>query len=201
MNITPIDIQQKRFHVVFRGYERTDVELFLDMVRDEMETLVRELAEMRDFRQSYDQRLRELNEREEIVKNTLMMTQKLMQDQKDSANRAADAIIREAEARRLQLLSTAQDEKAKLDSEIQELRRRKHHFLQDIRKVIEMHREMVAFEENGDRDIKKVFDLPKETEDHEVTGDRDIKKVFDLQKETADSEEAGGAAEDKPAPE
>ncbi|MGC1456080.1 MAG: DivIVA domain-containing protein [Nitrospirota bacterium] len=149
IRVTPIDIQQKRFHLVFRGYERTEVEMFLDLVRDEMETLVREVADLRDFRQSYDQRLRELNEREETVKNALLMTQKLMEDQKDSANRAADAIIKEAEARRLQLLNTAQDEKAKLDMDIQELKRRKHHFLQDVKKVVEMHREMVAFEEAG----------------------------------------------------
>lgn len=149
IRVTPIDIQQKRFHAVFRGYDRTEVELFLDLVRDEMETLLREVTELRDFRQDYDQRLRELNEREEIVKNTLLMTQKLMENQKESARSAADVIIKEAEVRRLQLLNNAQDEKAKLDVDIQELKRRKHHFLQDIKKIIEMHREMVSFEEAG----------------------------------------------------
>jgi cell division initiation protein len=151
IRVTPIDIQQKRFHEVFRGYERTEVEMFLDLVRDEMETLLREITELRDFRQSYDQRLRELNEREETVKNTLLMTQKLIEDQKESARGAADVIIKEAEVRRLQLLNSAQDEKAKLDVEIQELKRRKHHFLQDVRKVIEMHREMVNFEAGGEK--------------------------------------------------
>jgi cell division initiation protein len=149
IRVTPIDIQQKRFHVVFRGYERGEVELFLDLVRDEVETLLREITELRDFRQSYDERVRELTEREETVKNTLLMTQKLMEDQKDSARKAAEVIIKEAEARRLQLLNKAQDEKAKLDVDIQELKRRKHHFLQDIKKVVEMHREMVTFEEEG----------------------------------------------------
>ncbi len=51
MNITPLDIQQKRFHVAFRGYHRAEVETFLDLVRDEMEALVREVTELRDFRQ------------------------------------------------------------------------------------------------------------------------------------------------------
>jgi cell division initiation protein len=148
IRVTPIDIQQKRFHVVFRGYERGEVEMFLDLVRDEVETLLREITEQRDFRQSYDERVRELNEREETVKNTLLMTQKLMEDQKDNARKAAEVIIREAEALR-QLLNKAQDEKAKLDVDIQELKRRKHHFLQDIKKVVEMHREMVTFEEEG----------------------------------------------------
>ena len=149
IKVTPIDIQQKRFHVVFRGYERNEVEMFLDLVRDDMETLVREITEQREFRQSYDERLRELNEREETVKNTLLMTQKLMEDQKDNARREAAVIIKEAEFRGQQILSNAQDEKAKLEVEIQELKRRKHHFLQDIKKVVEMHREMVSFEEAG----------------------------------------------------
>ncbi len=149
IRVTPIDIQQKRFHAVFRGYDRTEVELFLDLVRDEMETIFREVTELREFRQSYDERLRELTEREETVKNTMLMTQKLMEDQKDNARRDAAVIIKDAEVRSLQLLNNAQDEKAKLEVDIQELKRRKHHFLQDIKKVIEMHREMVSFEEAG----------------------------------------------------
>ena len=147
--VTPIDIQQKRFHVVFRGYEQTEVEVFLDLVRDEMETLYRETTELKEFRQSYDERLRELIDREETVKNTMLMTQKLMEDQKDNARREAAVIIKDAEVRSLQFMINAQDEKAKLEVEIQELKRRKHHFLQDIKKVIEMHREMVSFEEAG----------------------------------------------------
>ncbi len=146
IKVSPIDIQQKRFHVVFRGYDQTEVEMFLDLVRDEMETLMREVTEHREFRQSYDQRLRELNEREETVKNTMLMTQKLMEDQKDNARREAAVIIKEAELRGQQILSNAQDAKAKLDVDIQELSRRKHHFLQDIKKVVQMHQEMINFE-------------------------------------------------------
>jgi cell division initiation protein len=149
IRVTPIDIQQKRFHVVFRGYERSEVELFLDLVRDEIETLYREVTELREFRLSYDERLRELTDREETVKNTILMTQKLMEDQKDNARREAAVIIKEAEFRGQQILSNAQDEKTKLGVEIQELKRRKHHFLQDMKKVVEMHREMVTFEETG----------------------------------------------------
>jgi cell division initiation protein len=149
VRVTPIDIQQKRFHVVFRGYERSEVELFLDLVRDEMETLFREVTELREFRQSYDERLRELTDREEMVKNTMLMTQKLMDDQKGNARREAAVIIKEAEFRGQQLVSSAMDEKSKLEVDIQEMKRKKHHFLQDIKKVIEMHREMVTFEETG----------------------------------------------------
>lgn len=149
MQVSPIDIQQKRFHVAFRGFDRTEVEMFLDLVRDEMETLVREIAELREFRQVYDERMRELNEKEETIKNTMLMTQKLMEDQKDNARREAAVIIKEAEFRGQQLLSSAQDEKLKLDADILDLKRKKHHFLQDVKKVVQMHQEMVNFEATG----------------------------------------------------
>jgi len=149
IKVTPIDIQQKRFHVAFRGYDKTEVEMFLDLVRDEMEALMREVEEIRDFRQSYDQRLRELNEREETVKNTMLMTQKLMEDQKDNARREAALIIKDADVRSLQIVANAQEEKVRLNAELQDLRRRKHHFLQDLKKIVQMHQEMVNFEEAG----------------------------------------------------
>jgi cell division initiation protein len=149
IKVTPIDIQQKRFHVAFRGYDKTEVEMFLDLVRDEMEALMREVAELRDFRQSYDQRLRELNEREETVKNTMLMTQKLMEDQKDNARREAALIIKDADVRSLQIVANAQEEKVRLNAELQDLRRRKHHFLQDLKKIVQMRQEMVNFEEAG----------------------------------------------------
>ncbi len=149
IKVTPLDIQQKRFHVAFRGYERTEVEMFLDLVRDEMEAVVREVMELREFRQSYDQRLRELNDKEDTVKNTMLMTQKLMEDQKDNARREAALIIKDAEIRSHQIVGNSQQEKVRLESEIQELKRRKHHFFEDLKRVIQMHQEMVNFEEAG----------------------------------------------------
>jgi cell division initiation protein len=149
IKVTPIDIQQKRFHVGFRGYDKTEVEMFLDLVRDEMEALMREVTEHREFRQSYEQRLSELNEKEEMIKNTLIMTQKLMEDQKDNARREAALIIKDADIRSSQIVGNAQQEKMRLESEIQDLRRRKHVFLQDLKKVIQIHEEMIGFEESG----------------------------------------------------
>lgn len=149
MNITPLDIQQKRFHMGFRGYDRGEVETFLDLVREDMELLLREVTELREFRQTYEDRLRELHEKEETVKNTMIMTQKIAEDLKENARKEATLLLKDAELRSQQIVSNAQQEKARIEAELQELRRRKHHFLQDIKKVIQMHLEMVNFEEGG----------------------------------------------------
>jgi cell division initiation protein len=149
MKVTPLDIQQKRFHVAFRGYERTEVDAFLDTVREEMETLVREVTELREFHETYNERMREYREREETLKNTMITTHKLAEDIKESSKKEAQLIVKDAEIKYQQTLERAREEKLRLESEIIELRRKKHHFLQDMRKVIQMHHEMVNFEEAG----------------------------------------------------
>ncbi len=149
MNISPIDVQQKQFHVAFRGYEQSEVDGFLDQVREEMESLLREVTELREFRQTYDTRVRELNEKEETVKNTMLMTQKLAEDMKENARKEAALIVKDAEVRSQEIVANAQQERAKIEADLVELRRRRHHFLQDVKKVIQMHLEMVTFEEGG----------------------------------------------------
>jgi cell division initiation protein len=147
MKVTPLDIQQKRFHVAFRGYDRNEVDVFLDTVREEMEGLVREVTELREFHETYGERMREYREREETLKNTMITTHKLAEDIKESSKKEAALIVKDAEIKYQQTLERAREERLKLESEINELRRQKHHFLQDMRKTIQLHLEMVHFEE------------------------------------------------------
>ncbi len=149
MKVTPLDIQQKRFHVAFRGYEKTEVEAFLDVVREEMEALVREVTELREFHETFADRMKEHREREETLKNTMITTHKLAEDIKESSRKEASLIVKDAELKFQQTLERAREEKLRLESELQELQRRKHHFLQDMKKMIEMHLEMVNYEGGG----------------------------------------------------
>jgi cell division initiation protein len=149
MKVTPLDIQQKRFHVAFRGYDRNEVEVFLDTVREEFESLVREVTELREFHETYSERMREYREREETLKNVMITTHRLAEDIKESSKKEAALIVKDAEIKYQQTLERAREERMRLESEIMELQRRKNHFLQDMKKMIQMHQEMVSFEETG----------------------------------------------------
>jgi len=149
MKVTPLDIQQKRFHVAFRGYERTEVEAFLDVVREEMEGLVREVTELREFHLTYDERMRDYRDREDTLKSTMITTHKLAEDLRENARKESALMVKDAEIKYQQILERAREERLRLESEIIELRRQKHHFLEDMKKMIHMHLEMVHFEEGG----------------------------------------------------
>lgn len=149
MKVSPLDIQQKRFHVAFRGYERTEVEAFLDVVREEMEGLVREVTELREFHHTYDERMRDYRDREDTLKSTMITTHRLAEDLRENARKEAALMVKDAEIKYQQTLERAREERLRLESELLELRRRKHHFLEDMKKMINMHLEMVHFEEGG----------------------------------------------------
>ena len=149
MKVTPLDIQQKRFHVAFRGYERTEVEAFLDVVREEMEGLVREVTELREFHQTYNERMLDYRGREDTLKSTMITTHKLVEDLKENARKESALMVKDAEIKYQQTLERAREEKLRLESELIELRRKKHHFIEDMKKTINMHLEMVHFEEGG----------------------------------------------------
>jgi cell division initiation protein len=149
MKVTPLDIQQKRFHVAFRGYERSEVEAFLDVVREEMEGLVREVTELREFHQTYDERMRDYRDREDTLKSTMITTHKLVEDLRENARKESALMIKDAEIKYQQTLERAREERLRLESELLELRRQKHHFLEDMKKTIQMHLEMIHFEEGG----------------------------------------------------
>jgi cell division initiation protein len=149
MKVTPLDIQQKRFHVAFRGYERSEVEAFLDVVREEMEGLVREVTELREFHQTYDERMRDYRDREDTLKSTMITTHKLAEDLRENARKEAALLVKDAEIKYQQTLERAREERLRLESELLELRRQKHHFLEDMKKTINMHLEMVHFEEGS----------------------------------------------------
>jgi hypothetical protein len=68
---------------------------------------------------------------------------------KESARKEAALIVKDSELRSRQIMGNSQQEKVRMDAEVQELRRKKYHFLQDLKKVVQMHMELVNFEEGG----------------------------------------------------
>jgi len=150
MSMTPQDIQQKRFSTGFRGYDRKEVESFLALVRGEMEALLREAAELRALHQANEDRAAALTEQEASAKSAMLMTQRIIEDMKDNARKDATLVMRDAEVRGQQILNNAQQEKGRLEAEIANLRRERHHVVQDMKKMLETHLEMVRYEEGKD---------------------------------------------------
>ncbi|NJL16469.1 MAG: DivIVA domain-containing protein [Nitrospira sp.] len=97
MKITPLDIQQMVFQVKLRGYDREEVNRFLEEISQTVEVLNRDNVMLRDRIESLEQQVSELKRTETTLSNTLVSAQSLADDVKRSAQRDADLIVKEAE--------------------------------------------------------------------------------------------------------
>ena len=145
MRISPLDIRQQQFTVrVFRGFDKQEVDAFLDDVADDYETVLKENALLREQIATLEERSRGLTERERALQDALVTTQRLGDEMKAAARREAELYMREAELRGEKLVEGARSEEAKIRSEIQSLRRMRRQLVEDLRSTLESYYRMMA---------------------------------------------------------
>ena len=136
MKLTPLDIQQQKFKVKWRGYDAQEVETYLEMVAEDVESLLRGYNKLKDELKKCDTLLVDYRENERSIQQTIMTTQKVSDDLKRNAQREAELIISEAkvEAEKIsndaktqaeKILGNSREEIENKRSEINDLRNRK----------------------------------------------------------------------------
>lgn len=151
MRISPLDIRQQQFTVrLFRGFDKHEVDAFLDDVADDYETVLRENALLKEQIATLEERSRGLAEREKALQDTLVTTQRLGDEMKAAARREAELHMREAELRGEKLLEEVRSEEAKLRSEIQSLRRTRRQLVEDLRSTVERYHRLMSAELGDD---------------------------------------------------
>jgi cell division initiation protein len=147
MKITPIDIQQVSFDVRFRGYNRKEVDNFLDLLAHDYEMLIKESQEIKEKTASLEIQVMELKKKEATLNSTLIAVQKVVDEMKQNAQKEVDLLIKEAELKAEEITQGAQVERLRLQSEIKDLQRQKVLFLEKIRCVLRTFEKTVELEE------------------------------------------------------
>lgn len=159
MRITPLDIQQKQFPVKFRGFDVEEVYAFLEIVREEMEELIRENSFLKENIFRVETQLKEFKEMESTLRETLLTAQQLVEDYKTNAKKEAELIIRESESHADDIIGRAQQKVVKIHEDIVDLKGIRRHFREELRRLIDSHMRMLDFDDerdSGDNDDIKV---------------------------------------------
>ena len=148
MKLTPLDIQQQKFQVKFRGYDKQEVEAFLEMVSADIESLLQESNTLKVDLQKCEGQLVDFRENERAIQQTIMTTQKISDDLKRNAQREAELIISEAKvaagkimndarAQAEKVLSESRMEVSTLTKELNDLKNRKLEYELSFRSLLE----------------------------------------------------------------
>jgi len=122
MRITPLDIQQKRFPIKFRGFEVEEVYVFLETIREEMEELLRENANLKENAQRMETQVKSYMEMENTLRETLMTAQQMVEDYKSNARKEAELLIKESELRADSMIKEAHEKVIKIHEDITDIR-------------------------------------------------------------------------------
>ncbi len=143
MRITPLDIQQKQFPMKFRGFDVEEVYAFLEVIREEMEELLRENASLKENVQRAANHIKEYKDMENTLRETLMTAQQMVEDYKTNARKEAELLIKEAEIRSDELIKEAQEKVIKIHEDIVDLKGIRRHFKEELKRLIENHTRMM----------------------------------------------------------
>ena len=151
IELTPLDVRKKRgdFAKALRGYDAEEVDVFLELVAERMEELVKENLKLKERSERLGERVNAQEGREQAVQEALVTAQELRQDVKEQAEREAQLLEREAHGRIEQMLQEADRLIDERRVALEELERHRILFLKAFRTLLE--RELDAVEVESSR--------------------------------------------------
>lgn len=160
IDLTPLDVRNKRgdFKKILRGYDPQEVDVFLELVSERLETLVREVLQLRERSEALSQQVTSQSGREKAVQEALVTAQEFRSEIRSQAQREADLIVQEAQAegRRQRAEAEAEVRMMLRDAErrleqgkdaLEEMERRRNRFLKAFRQLLEREIDVVEVEE------------------------------------------------------
>ena len=190
MEITPIDIQQQKFKIRFRGFDIREVDSFLETVAEAYEKIFRENEEIKENLKQLEKEVDGHKAQENAFRQVMIKSQKMMEQMEESAKKNADQIIKDAEKKADQIrrdadkeadatISQAQKAVTKMDNdayarmnkieeEISTLKRQKTQAEVEIRTLLESHLRLLDMgnedmPDSKDRNYKNNIMLLKKT--------------------------------------
>lgn len=157
MNVTPLDLRQQKFKSAMRGYDRGEVDALLTEVADDYEGAIREADRLRQEVARLEDLLAEHRSEEKSLKNTLVSAQRLADEMREAAERDAQRVVRDAEARADLLVQKAQTRHEDLQREIDGLRARRRETETSVEAIINALKNTLDFvreQDQKDRDDK-----------------------------------------------
>lgn len=143
MGITPLVVQQKEFTTRFRGFDVQEVDLFLEEITRELESLNQSIRDLKEENRRLDLENEGYRKRENSMKNAMIQSQRVLDQMKENAKKSSELIIANAEVEAEKILNRAHKRLSQLHSDIIELKRQRIQLEMQISSVLESHSKLL----------------------------------------------------------
>lgn len=161
MKITPLDIRKQPFRKTFMGFDRDEVNSFLEMVADGLEQDNRKLDEMATQVKVLQERLSRYEKIEKTLNETLLTAQKATDEARLNAQKEAELIMKDAQIRADKYEDRSRQKVHQLESDLHSLKTQRNSFLVRFKSMLRDQLSLLeviseSIDENPDGKIKTV---------------------------------------------
>ncbi|MDR0828058.1 MAG: DivIVA domain-containing protein, partial [Desulfovibrio sp.] len=128
MSVNRVDILNHNFSRTMRGYNPEEVDGYLQEVAETLTRLNAERVRLTNMATQLEERLSKYAERENALRDTLLISRRMAEDLKSAAQKEAQLIIESAQNRAENLTNQANQRLARILDEISETRKLKAQF-------------------------------------------------------------------------
>jgi len=169
MDLSPNDIRNYEFNTQMRGFDKEEVESFLEQVATTLEDLKQDLLKKTFEFDSLQKRYNELKECEDTIKSAAIDARRNADQTIKSAKEEASALISDAQIKAENLIHDKAHEFKKIEAQISNLEETRISYVTELKTLIESHLMLVEEVANAELELPEVA-----IADFEVTDSTDI---------------------------
>lgn len=157
MNLSPLDIYNKEFKSSALGYNKKEVEEFLEDVGMSYEKALKQVNALQEENEKLEKELKRYEKLDQKLQNTLQAIQDTVKEEKERARKEAELIISKAEEKAEKIKKNARENIDDEYKKLEKLKEKKKLFEIRFRTLLENHLELLNEEKNEVELDKKEF--------------------------------------------
>ena len=177
MKLTPMDINNKEFKKGLRGYNADEVDEFLDEVVDNYEELYKENANLKEKLANLNEKVDHYSKIETTIQNTLILAQNAAEQAKNSAQKEAELMVKNANETAQKLTDKAHNDVVQINDEYETVKQEFIKFRAKYRNF--MNTQLETFDDL-EKDFIKNYNITDPIEEDDTVQEGIVEKEIEL---------------------
>ena len=136
MKVSPINIKKQEFKNSLRGYDRDEVQAFLDKLADEFDNLLKENESLKKELEEAAAKVTEFRKIEKNLQDTLLKAHESSSKSIESTKKQSSLMLKEAEIKASQIIEKARENANEIRNAVIHLREEKDLIIASLKAII-----------------------------------------------------------------
>jgi cell division initiation protein len=171
MKLSPENIKKQEFKNSFRGFDKEEVQAFLEKLADDVDELQKENEELKVKFEEVNKQLSGFKKLEKNIQDTLAKAQESSSRTVESARKKTNLIIQEAELKAQQILKKARENANDVRNSLVQLREERNLIVSKLKAIINSQAQLLEIKVENDVREKESADAVEKTSKVNVNPD------------------------------